>query len=171
MSINNPRSSVLRVIAVCLTVLLVSSLALAQGIVSGSITGTVVDEQQAVVGGAQVKAVDNGTKQEYKTVSDGQGFYAIHQLPVGTYTVTISAPNFTTRKINDVNVASGSTANLGASALKIGAASDVINVEATAPLIEATTSQITSTFDTKAVQKLPNAGAGFDNLALYIPGV
>src|SRR5437764_1135053 len=109
MSINNPRSSVLRVIAVCLTVLLVSSLALAQGIVTGSISGTVVDEQQALVGGAQVKAVLTGTNQEFKTVSDAQGFFALHSLPVGTYTVTISAPNFTTRKVNDVTVAAGAT--------------------------------------------------------------
>jgi len=171
MSINNPRSSAVRVIAVCLTVLLVSSIALAQGIVTGSISGTVLDEQQAVISGAQVKAVQNGTNEEFKTVSDAQGFFALHSLPTGTYTVTISAANFTTRKVNDVAVAAGATNALGSSVLKIGAATDVITVEAKAPLIEAETSQITSTFDTKAVQKLPNAGSGFDNLALYIPGV
>ena len=164
-------SKTLRVIVVCFTVLLVTSIALAQGIVTGSISGTVVDEQQAVITGAQVKAVQNGTNQEFKAVTDAQGFFAIHSLPIGTYTVTISAPNFTTSKVTDVTVASGATHELGASALKIGTANDVVTVEAKAAIIESQSSQVTSTFDTAAVQKLPNAGTGFDNLALYIPGV
>src|SRR6202008_3260255 len=54
-----------------------------------------------------------------------------------------------------------------------GTASDLVSVEAGVPLIETTTAQIGGSFDTKVIQNLPlgNGDAGFDNLALYIPGV
>lgn len=171
MSNNSTRGNLLRMIAVCLTVLFVSSFALSQGIVTGTISGTVLDEQNAVISGAQITAVQNGTNQDHKAVSDSQGFFSIPQLPIGTYTVTITAPNFTTRKVNEVAISAGVTNALGASVLKVGSAGDIVTVEAKAPLIEATSSQISTNFDTKVVAQLPNGGAGFDNLALYIPGV
>lgn len=171
MSNISSRNGWLRVFTVVMAVFLVSTLAIAQGIVTGSMTGTVVDEQSAVIAGAQVKAVQNGTNQEFKSVSDAKGFFQLRSLPTGTYTVTISAPNFTTRKVNDVVIQTGVEYVMGNAALKIGSNTEVVNVEATAPLVETSSSQVSTSFDTKDVQKLPNGGAGFDNLALYIPGV
>lgn len=145
--------------------------AFAQGIVTGAVSGTVQDASAAVIVGANVKATQLATNTEFNGTTDSHGYFELKNLPIGVYTVTISAPNFGDLRLNQVIVESGKNNSLGAQALKVGTSMDLVSVEATAPLIESTTAQIGATFDTKAVAMLPNQGTGFDNLMLYVPGV
>jgi Carboxypeptidase regulatory-like domain/TonB dependent receptor-like, beta-barrel len=145
--------------------------ALAQGITTGSISGTVYDPQKAVVPGAKVTAVQAETGSSFTTKSTGEGYFLIANLPIGTYTLTIEAAQFSSRKVSNVDVNSGQNHNIGSQVLNIGVSTESVTVEASAPLIETESAQIGGTFDTQAVSQLPNAGAGFDNLALYVPGV
>jgi hypothetical protein len=162
----------LRTLAVLSGLLLIfSAAALAQGISTGSISGTAYDPQKAVVPGAKVTAVQAGTGSTFTTKTTGEGYFLISNLPIGSYTLTIEAPNFSILKVNKVDVSSGQNNNVGSQLLRIGTSSESITVEAVAPLIETTSAQVGGTFDTKAISQLPNAGAGFDNLALYVPGV
>jgi len=151
--------------------LILSAAAGAQGITTGSISGTVYDQQKAVVPGATITAVQVETGSRFTTTTTGEGYFLIANLPIGNYLLTIEASRFSGLKINDVDVNSGQNHNIGSQTLKVGASSESIEVEATAPLIETTSAQIGGTFDSQAVSQLPNAGAGFDNLALYVPGV
>ena len=146
------------------------SLAVGQGIVTGSISGVVQDPQKAVVPNARITAVQSGTNATFATQSNGEGYFFLPNLPIGTYTVTVEAEKFNKLQIKSAEVNSGKNNNLGAQGLTLGA-TETVSVEATAPLVETTTSQIGGYFDTRAVSQLPNAGAGFDNLALYVPGV
>jgi hypothetical protein len=145
--------------------------ALAQGISTGSISGTVYDQQKAVVPGAKVTAVQAETGSSFTTKSTGEGYFLIANLPIGTYTLTIEAAQFSSRKISNVEVTSGQTHNVGGQQLNVGVSTESVTVEASAPLIETESAQVGGTFDSLAVSQLPNAGAGFDNLALYVPGV
>jgi hypothetical protein len=151
--------------------LILSAAAVAQGISTGSISGTVYDPQKAVIPGAKVIAVQAETGASFTTKSTAEGYFLIANLPIGTYALTIEAANFSSLKVNNVDVNSGQNHNVGSQMLKIGTSSESVTVEATAPLIETTSAQIGGSFDTQAVSQLPNAGAGFDNLALYVPGV
>jgi hypothetical protein len=151
--------------------LILSAAAVAQGISTGSISGTVYDPQKAVIPGAKVIAVQAETGASFTTKSTAEGYFLIANLPIGTYALTIEAANFSSLKVNNVDVNSGQNHNVGSQVLKIGTSSESVTVEATAPLIETTSAQIGGSFDTQAVSQLPNAGAGFDNLALYVPGV
>lgn len=145
--------------------------AFGQGIVTGAVSGTVQDASAAVIVGANVKATQLATNTEFNGTTDSHGYFELKNLPIGVYTVTISAPNFGDLRLNQVIVESGKNNALGAQSLKVGTSMDLVSVEATAPLIESTTAQIGATFDTKAVAMLPNQGTGFDNLMLYVPGV
>src|SRR4029077_8455842 len=58
----------------------------------------------------------------------------------------------------------------GAVRLEVGSSTETVTVEDTAPLIEATTDQISATFDSKQAASLPISIA-FDSLALFLPGV
>jgi hypothetical protein len=151
--------------------LILSAAAGAQGISTGSISGTVYDPQKAVIPGAKVTAVQSETGTSFTTKSTGEGYFLIANLPIGTYALTIEAANFSNLKVSNVDVNSGQNHNVGSQVLKIGTSSESVTVEATAPLIETTSAQIGGTFDAQAISQLPNAGAGFDNLALYVPGV
>ena len=142
-----------------------------QGIVTGSIAGTVQDPQSAVVSNAHVQAVNTATGEKFNGESNVQGYFELNSLPVGTYSLTIEATGFRKLQLSEVTVAAGRTNMLAGQVLAIGSASETVTVEAATPLIESQSSQIGGDFDTKIVQTLPNAGAGFDNLVLFVPGV
>ena len=65
-------------------------------VVKGSISGSVIDPQGAVVSGAQVKAKNAETGVVFATTTDSAGFYRFNLLPVGTYTVEITSQGFKT---------------------------------------------------------------------------
>ncbi|HXE90806.1 MAG TPA: TonB-dependent receptor [Terriglobales bacterium] len=150
--------------------LLTASLAFGQGIVTGSISGTVVDQQQAVISGAKVTAEDVGTSQKYSTTTDNTGAFTIRALPVGTYNVSIEATGFQQLRIRNVAVSAGKDFLLGAKTLSIGAA-EVVNVESTPPVVESTTAQVSTSFEARKVDELPGVFGGADVLALLVPGV
>ncbi|HSA91728.1 MAG TPA: TonB-dependent receptor, partial [Terriglobales bacterium] len=159
-----------KVSSLFILLLLTTSLAFGQGIVTGSIVGTVQDQQQAVVSGAKITAKNAATNLSYSGDSSAAGTFALRGLPQGTYSVSIEASGFSKLQIANVTVSPGLDTNLGIRSLTVGAAEEVINVEGAAPLVESTTSAITNTFDNKKITTLPT-GINFDNLALYAPGV
>ncbi len=59
---------------------------------NGNISGTLKDPSGAVVQGATITLVNTALKSEYKTISNGEGFYSFPTLPVGHYDLTIEAP-------------------------------------------------------------------------------
>jgi hypothetical protein len=168
----NTKLRYLAVLAGVLGLMLIFSVgAFAQGITTGSISGTVYDPQKAVVPGAKVTAIQSETGTSFTTKSTGEGYFLIANLPIGTYTLTIEAAQFSSLKVSNVDVNSGQNHNVGGQVLSVGVSTESITVEASAPLMETESAQIGGTFDSQAVSQLPNAGAGFDNLALYVPGV
>ena len=60
----------------------------------GTMTGRVVDPSNASVSSAAVTATNQGTGLVYKTVTNAAGNFALQQLPVGKYDVTVEAPGF-----------------------------------------------------------------------------
>ena len=93
MKSTNWTSTSLRVFV--LLVLLVSGglIAHAQRI-TGSISGTVKDEQGAMVTTATVNATNNGNGFSRSITVSADGSYLIQYLPIGTYTVEVSAAGF-----------------------------------------------------------------------------
>lgn len=66
----------------------------AQGGATGAITGTVQDPSGAVVPGAQVKIINQDTTVVARTLkTDANGDFTAQLLPVGTYTVSVEAPD------------------------------------------------------------------------------
>src|SRR5262249_1327796 len=157
------------VLALSLLLIFTASLGFGQGIVTGSISGTVVDPQGAVVTNASVKVVQKGTNTTYTATTNQDGFFSFRSLPIGDYSVTVEAPGFNKLSVDQVSVVSSKDSSIGTQALRIGA-TETIAVEAQAPLVDAGSAQVTTTFETKQISDLP-IGNGFDSLALYVPGV
>ena len=63
---------------------------------AGSIQGTVTDSTGAVIPGASIHVVKQGTNAKSDTKTNNVGFYQVPGLFTGIYTVTISAPNMKT---------------------------------------------------------------------------
>jgi len=146
------------------------SLALGQGIVTGSISGTVTDESGAVVAGATVHAVQVETNRAFNAVSSNAGVVSLPSLPPGTYTVTIASKDFAAYEASHVVVLVAKDTSLGTVKLKVGPTTESVTVTETAPLVENTTDQISANFETKQVTSIP-LGNTYDSFALFTPGV
>ncbi|HYX53384.1 MAG TPA: TonB-dependent receptor, partial [Candidatus Limnocylindrales bacterium] len=142
-------------------------------VIKGSISGSVTDPQGAVVSGAQVKATNTATGVALTTTSDSSGLFRFNLIPVGAYKVEVSAQGFKTAVQNNVAVAAGVDASVGAIKLTVGETSTTVEVAAEAPLIETTQAQVTNTFSTQTLQTFAGIqeNQGLDNLALFVPGI
>ena len=78
----------------CLGLATLSVRSWAQLSTSGTINGAVTDATGAVVPGAAVAVVNQLTKQETHTVSNGNGGFAVPGLQPGPYDITISKEGF-----------------------------------------------------------------------------
>jgi hypothetical protein len=144
--------------------------AVAQGITTGSISGTVADTTGAVIAGAAVTATAKATNVSLKTTSTGDGSFSFKDVPIGMYTLAISQSGFTSLTLDNIEVASSREQGLGVQKLSPGGAETVVEVSAAQNILETSQAQVTTTFDSEQLTNLPTAG-GFDELALLIPGV
>lgn len=152
------------------TVFGLAALAMGQGITTGTVQGVVADPSGAVVLNAQIQLQSDSSGLSLGSRSSGDGTFKFLAVPIGTYKVVVSASGFSSETINNVTVQSGATTNLNQIALQIGTAERVEVNGSAATLLETSDSQVTTTFDTQAVQSLP-LNNGFDTVAEVIPGV
>ncbi len=143
--------------------------ALAQGITTGGISGTVVDPTGSVVPFASINLVNAATGAKYTVSVREDGGFSLLNLPLGTYEMTISASGFSDLKIQTINVTVGVVA-LGNETLTVGKGVTTVEASAVAPMLSTEQSQISVTLDAEAIANLP-FGGGFDTVALLTPGV
>ncbi|MGO4214178.1 carboxypeptidase-like regulatory domain-containing protein, partial [Terriglobus sp. YAF25] len=68
----------------------------------GGIAGTILDSTGAVVPHAKITLLGQDTGMNRETESTGDGTYSFQDLPLGKYTVTITAAGFSDTKITDI---------------------------------------------------------------------
>src|ERR1035438_696124 len=68
----------------------------AQAVSNASVTGRVLDEQGALVAGAQIKMAGVDTGAVYNAVTNSDGIYNIPSLPIGAYTLESTVAGFQT---------------------------------------------------------------------------
>jgi hypothetical protein len=149
-----------------------SELALGQGIITGGISGTVVDQTGAIIPGAVAKVVSESTGTAYQVKTNGEGTFQVSDVPLGLYSVTITARGFGPTTVSHVRVEAGNTTSVGAETLTPGSAgTQTVEVEAGgSDLINTESAQMEVTIDSVQVATAPVTGA-LDDLALMAPGV
>src|SRR5690348_18437692 len=103
-------------LAVVVAIMCFSGLAFAQGGATGAITATVQDASGAVISGAKMNVIYEATGQVLRRVStDSSGTFTATLLPVGNYSLEVSAPGFATSKVSGIVVRITETTRLTAS--------------------------------------------------------
>ncbi|HVA62589.1 MAG TPA: carboxypeptidase-like regulatory domain-containing protein, partial [Terriglobales bacterium] len=110
-------------------------LATAQSVSTAQIAGTVTDASGAAVPGAQLVATQTATSFTRATTSGANGSYTLSNLPVGPYTLRVTATGFQTYQQTGIvlDVASNPTVNV---ALKVGAQTQEVEVASDAAMVE-----------------------------------
>ena len=137
---------------------------------TGSIQGLVRDVSGAVVPHAkvQIRNMETGVVRESQT--DGAGIYVVPSLPPGRYVVMVNSPGMAAVREENVDVTVGSDVALNFE-LKVGSATETVNVNATSQVVLETTSQTQSqTLDQKTVQEIPLNGRHFIDLFPTVAG-
>jgi hypothetical protein len=135
----------------------------------GGISGTVTDDSGAVVPGAQVVAVENSTDTTYKTVSSSAGEFVFANMPLGSYTVTITATGFKSVKIDKVPVAAGATYTLPVK-LVVASTGETVEVTADALSLDTVSDTQSTALPEEVVQSLPNSGRDFTQMLSQTTG-
>ena len=135
-----------------------------------TLTGVVTDSTGAVVRGAEVVAVNEGTNASVTTTSNEAGRYLLTNLRPGTYTVTASLSGFRKSINSGVILQVAQTARLDI-ALTVGAVTEEVTVSATTPLLETETSDRGAVIDQRKIVELPLNGRDYNQLATLSPGV
>jgi outer membrane receptor protein involved in Fe transport len=137
---------------------------------TGDIRGTVKDPSGAFVPNARVTATlpSSGTERVAKTGNTGE--FTVPTLPIGTYTVKIEAPGFKTFEQQNVVVDIGHVAQVDA-ALELGQSTQIVTAEASAPLVETTSTQLGAVMNSTSVVNLPLATRDTYQLLQLQPGV
>jgi Carboxypeptidase regulatory-like domain/TonB dependent receptor/TonB-dependent Receptor Plug Domain len=137
----------------------------------GTVLGTVTDASGAVISGAAVKVKNVNTGQERATLTSADGSYAVSELQVGTYTVTISQSGFETSVTTNVSVDVAGERRVDIS-LKPGQVTEQVEVSGESlPQVETTTNDLGGVLTSKAVENLPVNGRDYTKLIYLNPGV
>src|SRR3984957_14595177 len=122
------------ILLVTLGLLLPAPFAFGQG-ANATITGTITDPTGLPVAAANVEAKNIETGVVYSGASTAAGNYAVPNLPVGTYELTVKVPGFKTYNHTNLAMAAAQVVKEDI-ALEVGATTESITVEAQASLLK-----------------------------------
>jgi hypothetical protein len=137
----------------------------------GTILGSVTDPSGAVVAGATVKIHNVATGLERTTTTSADGSYAVPELPIGTYSVTVTLTGFQTAMVNNVAVDVATERRVDV-AFKTGQVSERVEVQGEElTQLETTSAEIGGTITSKTIENLPVNGRDYTKLIYLNPGV
>jgi outer membrane receptor protein involved in Fe transport len=142
----------------------------AQQSLTATLEGIITDPNSAVIPNAKVIVKNTQTGQVREVQADESGIYRLSLLQPGAYEMTVSAPNFTDAKRSGITLTVGQKLNLDV-ALAVGGSSETINIEATAPLLETTRSNVAGSVGERQVSSLPVNGRNFLDFVTLTAGV
>ena len=135
----------------------------------GSIAGMVADPSGAAVPGAQVSAVEVATGEEHKMLSTSAGEFSFADLPLGAYTVTVTAAGFGTVKVDKVPVTAGVVYTLPVK-VEVAQTAQTVEVSAAGLSLDTTSTAQTTVLPTTTVQNTPMNGRDFTQLIAVSAG-
>jgi hypothetical protein len=143
----------------------------------GTITGVVRDTSQSVIPNVAVAATNVATGLEAKAVTSGTGDYAIPNLPIGEYDISISQAGFKGWKRPNIPLSAGEVVRVDAT-LEVGQANESVVVTAQAPALRTESTEVSATIDRHLSEQLPIPMAGVGggmrnafNLMMMLPEV
>jgi Carboxypeptidase regulatory-like domain len=155
-------------ILVCL-LLLLSAVALHAQTFRGGVNGTITDQSGAVVVGAVVGLVNDATSVSYNAVSSSGGEFLFQELPLGKYTISVTASGFKPEKVDSIPVTAGVIYTLPIK-LNVASTGEVVEVMANALALDTTSTTQTAGVGGKVLQDTPLNGRDFTQLIILAPG-
>ena len=143
--------------------------AFGQDTTSGSIQGSVTDEQGAAVAGATIEARNTGTNFSKTFVTDKDGRFNFLFMPPGKYVVSVTKQGFAKLNEENIELTVGRVLTLNLT-LKVGGVSGEVTISGE-PSIDTAKTESSTTLNTATIQNTPILGRKFEDLLTLTPGV
>ena len=137
---------------------------------TGTIRGTVIDPTGAVVQGATVAVKQSQTDLSRTATTDRNGSYVVLELPIGKYSVQVTAKGFKEYVQDGILLSVNETASVSPR-LTVGSEIEIVQVKADAELIEPSVTSMGKVVGQRDLEDLPLNGRNFSQLGLLQPGV
>ena len=121
---------------------------------TGSLAGTITDQQKAVVAGATVTLNAAVAGAERTAVTDSEGAFNFQALMPGTYTISVEAAGFKKSVARDITINVG-LASAVTLELEVGLAGETVTVTTAQEVINTASPSLTATVNTRQVVDLP----------------
>jgi hypothetical protein len=136
---------------------------------TATLSGTVIDQNGAIVPGAEITIVNTATSLQREVTSDEQGAFVVPLLSPGAYQVRVRREGFSPLEIPGVVLNVGDQKSLQIQ-LKAGDVNAQVTVDSSAETIR-TDASVTTVIDRKFVSEIPLNGRTFQSLIALTPGV
>ena len=150
--------------------LLLCGLASAQT-TSGSISGTIIDAQNAVIPGASVSAQEIQQKFTFNSKTDEVGRFVFTQVPPGTYTIKAEMAGFKMLERPGVVVNANDKLGLGDLRMEVGQSTESVEVAANAILLQTESAERSTALVSKQLQNILVNSRSYLDLVKLVPGV
>lgn len=129
----------------------------AQAVSIASVTGRVVDEQGAIITGAQIRMIGVDTGTVSTAVTNADGIYTIPSLSIGAYTLEATVKGFQTHAQTGIQLRVGDHVQINIT-MKVGAVAERVEVTASAALVQTQQNTISQVVDQQRIVELPLNG-------------
>src|ERR1700749_3340613 len=136
----------------------------------GAINGLVQDSSGAAVPNAHVPLLNTDQGITLETTTSAAGEYVFSPVRIGHYTVTVTAPGFSTTTQQNITVTVGQHV-LANVKLSLGAASQTVQVTSAPPQLQTDEASVGQVINQHSVNSLPLNGRNFTFLAQLAAGV
>src|SRR6185369_13284906 len=144
----------------------------AQDLDTVTISGRVMDQNGAVIPGAEVQASLIRTDRKRTITTDAAGRYRLIQLKPGIYVVRVSFAGFATQELTNITTVSGQSLQLDATLLPSDVVVDpVVISDAAAPIVDTKRIVTGATLTSRETESLPIASRSVVDLLFTLPGV
>ena len=153
-----------------LTILLFTFNVNAQDIDTVTISGRIMDQNGAVIPGAEVRTIFVKTGQTRSTTSDAAGRYRLIQLEPGTYAVHVACNGFAPVQMTGIVAVSGQTLELPITLVPANIEAVVV-AAADVPLVDTKRTVTGATLAARELESLPITTRSVLDLIFTLPGV
>jgi hypothetical protein len=143
--------------------------AVAQEVSDAVVVGSVLDPTRSAIHGASVTLTHQATGSAIRVKTDERGAYRTPPLRLGEYTISVEAAGFKRFNQSGVVLDIGDVRKVDA-VLEVGRVSEIVNVEAAAPLLETSDSTVGTVITNSQIEELPLNGRDYMQLAALSSG-
>jgi hypothetical protein len=136
---------------------------------TGAIQGTVADATGAVVPNASVTVRNEATGEERVVQTDAAGLYSVPSLTLGRYRLEVKSPGMQTVAASGLLIEVSTTVTQNFT-LRVASASEIVEITATAPVLQDSTMSVGQVINSRTVQEIPLNGRHFVDLGLLVAG-